>query len=135
MKLGYPDTETAEVSGRCPLTISNYVDAYQKSGLTGLRREVSTGKPSKLSAHQRQVLQETIAYKTPVDVGFPARSNWTLSWVIQFIEWEWGKSYTPKGTSKLLHSLDLYNTRPTHTLEKADPVKQEVFIKETSAVF
>ncbi|WP_251047706.1 IS630 family transposase [Planococcus sp. ISL-110] len=130
-KKGYSETEIAEIIGRCSLTVLNYVDAYQKSGIAGLRRGVSTGKPLKLSAIQRQVLQEIIAYKTPADVGFPARSNWTLSLVVQFIEREWGKSYTPKGASKLLHSLGLSYTRPTYTLEKADPVKQALFVKET----
>lgn len=130
-KKGYPETEIAEIIGRCPLTVHNYVEAYQKSGIAGLRRGVSTGKPPKLSSRQRQVLLETIAYKTPADVGFPARSNWTLSLVVQFIEREWGESYTQKGASKLLHSLGLSYTRPTYTLEKADPVKQEIFVQET----
>lgn len=70
-KKGYPEKEIAEIIGCCSLTVSNYVDAYQKSGIAGIHRGISRGKPPKLSIEQRQRLLEIIAYKTPADVGFP----------------------------------------------------------------
>lgn len=57
--------------------------------------------------------------------------HWTLSLVAQFIEREWKETYTLRGASKLLHSLGLSYTRPTYTLQKADPVKQNTFVQET----
>ena len=128
---GYAPSAIGEIIGRSPATIHNYVNAYKEGGIPGLERGKSPGKPSKLSADQQQVLKETIAYQTPADVGFPARYNWTLHLVVQLIHREWGVTYTLKGASKLLHALGLSYTRPTYTLQKADPVQQQTFVEET----
>lgn len=129
---GYQKKEIAQIIGRCPHTVGSYVRLYENGGIDGLlQRGVSTGKPSRLSSEQKQILLETVAYKTPDEAGFSARFNWTLSLVAQFIEREWGESYTQKGASKLLHALGLSYTRPTYTLKKADPDKQKAFVQET----
>ncbi|WP_180962574.1 helix-turn-helix domain-containing protein [Salimicrobium jeotgali] len=41
-----------------------------------------------------------------------------------------GGTYTLEGVSKLLHVLGLSCTRPTYTLQKATPEKQQVFVEE-----
>jgi transposase len=129
---GYQKKEIAQIIGRCPHSVGHYVQAYEKGGIAGLlQRGVSTGKPSRLTPEQKQILLETVAHKTPNDVGFSARFNWTLSLVAQFIEREWKETYTLRGASKLLHSLGLSYTRPTYTLQKADPAKQNTFVQET----
>lgn len=128
---GYSPPTIGEIIGRSPSTIHNYVNAYKEGGIPGLERGKSPGKPSKLSLNQQHVLKETIAYQTPADVGFPARYNWTLHLAVQFIHREWDVTYTLKGASKLLHSLGLSYTRPTYTLQKADPAQQQTFVKDT----
>ncbi|SIS66398.1 putative transposase, partial [Salimicrobium flavidum] len=35
------------------------------------------------------------------------------------------------GASKLLHALGLSYTRPTYTLQQADPAKQQTFVEDT----
>jgi len=40
-----------------------------------------------------------------------------------FIEKEWGETYTLRGVSRILEDLGLSYTRPTYTLKKADPQK------------
>ena len=91
----------------------------------------SPGAPRKLTAEQEQELVQVIAYKVPVDVGFPAKYNWTLAIIASFIEKEWSQCYTLRGVSRLLHELGLSYTQPTYTLAKADPEKQKIFIEET----
>jgi transposase len=128
---GYKQKDIADITGRCVDTIRHYTRAYQEGGMAGLQMGCSSGKPSKLTAGQKQTLLETVAYQHPADVGFPARYNWTLALVVQFIEREWKKTYTLRGSSKLLHSLGLSYTRPTYTLQKADPAEQNTFVQET----
>lgn len=123
--------ETADIINRTEHTVGKYVSAYEADGLAGLRRGVSTGKPPRLSEAQRQELKDIVADQTPADVGFPARANWTLALVAELIERKWGETYTPRGVSKMLHALGLSYTRPTYTLEKADPEKQRTFSEET----
>ena len=128
---GYSNKEIAKIIGRCGHTAGNYIRAYKERGLSGLERVKPPGKKSHLTDEQRLILKETIAYKTPDEVGFPARSNWTLLLGAQFIEREFGVSYTQKGVSKLFHALGLSYTRPTYTLKKADPQRQRQFKEET----
>ena len=105
--------------------------AYEENGRAGLRRGVSSGRPPRLTNAQRAALRDIVAHQTPADVGFPARANWTLALVAELIERKWDESYTPRGVSKLLHALGLSHTRPTYTLEKADPEKQREFSEAT----
>lgn len=116
---------------RCGHTVGNYIRAYKEKGLPGLDRVKPSGKKSNLTDAQRQILKETVAYKRPDEVGFPARANWTLALGAQFIEREFGVPYTQKGVSKLFHALGLSYTRPTYTLKKADPERQRQFKEET----
>lgn len=128
---GYSNQEIANMICRCGHTVGNYIRAYKEKGLPGLDRVKPPGKKSNLTDEQRQILKETVAYKRPDEVGFPARANWTLALGAQFIEREFGVSYTQKGVSKLFHALGLSYTRPTYTLKKADPERQRQFKEET----
>lgn len=67
----------------------------------------------------------------PADVGFEARQNWTLALIVQHVKAETGHSYSLRGMSIMLKRLGLTYTRPTYTLEKADPEKQREFTEET----
>jgi len=128
---GYKMNEVARIIGRHPVTVSIYISAYKEGNIPGLVLGHSTGKPPKLSEEQKAVLLETVSTKVPADVGFTARYNWTLSLAAQFVKKEWDISYSLRGMSGVLHALGLSCTRPTYTLNKADPEKQKVFVEET----
>ena len=128
---GKPVKEIAETIQRNPSTVYDYIKAYQAHGLDGLQMNYSTGKPSKLSKEQYALLSDTIATKVPADVGFPATYNWTLSLIVQWVEKEWGISYSIRGMSKVMERLGFSHTRPTYTLENADAEKQRIFKEET----
>ena len=128
---GHTRQETAGIIGRSAHTVGKYVAAYEENGMAGLHRKIASGRPPRLTEAQRKELRDIVAYQTPVEVGFPARANWTLALVAELVERKWDISYTQKGIAKILHSLGLSNTRPTYTLEKADPEKQREFQEET----
>ena len=128
---GFQMKEVARMINRDPHTIGNYMKSYKKGGIEALQPKKQSGRPKRLTQAQEEELLEIIAYKTPEEVGFPARANWTLSLASQLIARKWGFTYTLKGTANILHRLGLSCTRPTYTLKKADPKKQETFINET----
>lgn len=131
---GYRRQEIAQIIGRTSETVGIYIASYKENGLEGLRLGHSTGKPPKLSASQQAILLETISTQVPADVGFIAKYNWTLALAVQFVQEEWGVSYSLRGMSQVFERLGLSYTRPTYTLEKADPEKQRVFVEETFPV-
>jgi putative transposase len=116
-----------EVTGLALATLYNYSKAYRGNGLAGLKRGHSPGRPSLLTPDQEQKVYQTVVNKTPVDVGFPVEMNWTAPIVRKWIKQEFNVSYSERGARELLYRLNLSYTKPTYTLEKADPVKQEQF--------
>ena len=123
--------EIAAIINRNRVTVSDYIAAYIEGSIEGLTPGQSTGKPSKLSSEQTAILLEIISTKVPADMGFEARYNWTLALIVEFVKDKWEVTYSLRGMSLLLEGLDLIYTRPTYTLEKADPEKQRVFVEET----
>nr|WP_275900928.1 winged helix-turn-helix domain-containing protein [Paenibacillus periandrae] len=49
----------------------------------------------------------------------------------EYIHREFGKTYSIRGVSKLLHRMELSYTKPTYTLAAADEEKQKLFVETT----
>lgn len=128
---GYKMKEIATIIDRTPETVRVYISTYKEKGLEGLGIGHSTGRPANLSKEQKAILLETVSTQVPADVGFTARYNWTLALIVEFVEEKWEITYSLRGMSRILENLGLSYTRPTYTLEKADPEKQKVFVEET----
>lgn len=122
------------IVGRSTATIGNYVKAYRENGLDGLVMGQSPGRPSFLSHDQEEELRQLLMEKRPADVGFPAEMNWTSFLVRDWIEREFNITYSDRGVRKLLRLLGFSYTKPTYTLAKADPIKQEEFKAEFEEV-
>lgn len=122
--------EIADVLGCTEQTVYNYIRAYKASGLEGLVPGQSPGRPPQLTEEQEQELYNLIVDKKPADVGFPAEMNWTSFLVQDWIKQAFGVEYTDRGVRKLLHRLGFSYTKPTYTLAKANPEKQEAFKQE-----
>lgn len=122
--------QISKMTGRSIPTIYNYINAYKQGGIESLEMGRSTGRTRKLTSEQEQQVYEMVVHKTPVDVGFPARMNWTAPIIRKWIEQEWDVHFSERGTRDLLYRLKLSFTTPTYTLAKADPIKQEAFKQE-----
>ena len=72
--------------------------------------------------------------QTPKDIGFPVEMNWTAPLLRNWIERTFGVSFSERGTRDLLYRLGLSYTKPTYTLEKADPLKQAAFLEALEQV-
>lgn len=127
---GIHHKEISVVTGRSLSTVYSYINAFQLQGIAGLVRGTPSGRPRQLSSEQEQQVYRMVVDKTPADVGFPAKMNWTAPIIRKWIEKEFGVSYSERGTRELLYRLKLSFTTPTYTLAKANPVKQEAFKQE-----
>lgn len=120
---GFKQKDISDIVLRSAKTVSSYIQAYKREGLDGLERGLPKGAPRKLTESQERELVHLVAYKTPRDIGYENYYNWTLSIIAEFIQREWGQTYTLRGVSLLLKNLGFSYTRPTYTLNMADKVK------------
>jgi transposase len=107
--------------------VGDYIRKYKANGLTGLEMKHGTGAPRKLSKEQETLLFETITNRTPDEVGFESRKNWTIEIARQWIINTFAVNHSHRGTHEVLRRLNLSYTRPTYVLKKADKEKQEEF--------
>jgi putative transposase len=128
--LGYQNIEIAKMINLCPHTVGTYINNYKSKGLAGLVMGKSSGAPRKLTREQEQELAETIITKTPDEVGFTAEKNWTTTIIRKLVKKNYGKSYCQRGMLEVLYRLNLSFSKPTYTLEKANPEKQAEFKQE-----
>lgn len=128
--MGESQKNIAKLLHRGADTVGSYVRVYCAEGLEGLHLQHSSGRPRKLTEEQEQELYQTIVEKTPADVGFPANLNWTSLLIRDWIYNHFQIKFSERGTREILYRMGFSYTRPTYTLAKADPEKQEVFKQE-----
>jgi len=123
-------SEIADILDLTYHTARNYIIAYNKFGINGLKITQPPGRAKKLTDAQEQQLYETISTKLPKDVGFEPFVNWTAPLACQWALKEYGVKFSERGMRDVFYRLKLSYTRPTYTLKKADPEKQEAFKKD-----
>ena len=87
------------------------------------------GAQKKLTDEQETELLCVISTQTPEEAGLGVFANWTAALACAFVKQKFGISYSSRGMLNLFDRLGLSYTRPTYTLDKADPKKQEQFRK------
>lgn len=96
-------------------TVSDHISHYKKGGIEALILIKQPGAPKKLSDAQ--------------EAGVGVFANWTAALACAFVKQRFGVSFSTRGMLNLFQRLGLSYTRPTYTLNKADPEKQEEFRK------
>lgn len=124
---GLQNVEIALNLGLCAHTIGTYIKKYKQGGLDHLKPLPKSGAPRLLTKQQEQQLVEVVTTKTPDEVGFPDRKNWNAIVIMAWVKNNFGVKYSHSGMLYVLYRLNLSFTRPTYTLAKADPQKQEEF--------
>lgn len=124
---GYSRKEIAKVLHIPYRTVCDHVRRYQDGGIEALRIKKQPGADKKLTEEQEQEFLGIIATKTPEEAGVGIFANWTSPLACRLIKERYGVSYSDRGMRNLFERLGLSYTRPTYTLKKADPQKQEQF--------
>jgi len=127
---GILNVDIAKLDNLCDHTVGTYVNAYKANGIQGLKMGKSPGAPRLLTPQQEKLLVEVITTKTPDEVGFFPRKNWDSNIIRQWVFKDFNIEYTQRGMLEVLYRLKLSYTRPTYTLAKADPKKQEEFMQD-----
>lgn len=126
---GVSVTDICHTFGVSCRTVFNCWERYQCEGVTGLLEREHTGRPSRLSVEQQEILCE-ILDSGPVAYGFET-GLWTAPRIAQVIEAEFHVQYHSHHVCKLLAQLGFSIQRPTRQLAAADPERQQQWVRTT----
>ena len=124
---GYTNKKIAEMENIEVHTVGNYIRNYKTKGLSGLNIAHGGGPVRKINKEQEKIILETVTNKTPEDVGFESKKNWTIELVRQWVIKKFNIKMSHRGIAYVLHRLNLSYIRPTYVLAKADKEKQKKF--------
>ena len=127
---GRSRSDVAGILGITYQTVRNYTITYNKLGIDGFRINKPSGRIKKLMGEQERQLYDCIATRLPKDVGFAPFVNWTAPLACQWVQKEFGVTFSERGMRNVFDRIGLSYTRPTYTLKKADLKKQEAFKEE-----
>lgn len=103
--------------------VSEWLRAYEGSGVDGLLEGQRPGRPSLLTPEKLTALADIID-SGPVAYGFLS-GVWTSVMIARVIRDEFAVTYHPGHVRKLLHQLGFSVQRPKRVLAKADPEKRD----------
>ena len=126
---GYSRKKISEILHIPLRTVSYHILSYEKGGMESLLIVKQPGAQKKLTDKQETELLCVISTQTPEEAGLGVFANWTAALACAFVKQKFGISYSSRGMLNLFDRLGLSYTRPTYTLDKADPKKQEQFRK------
>jgi transposase len=126
---GYSRKKISEILHIPLRTVSYHILSYEKGGMESLLIVKQPGAQKKLTDEQETELLSVISTQTPEEAGLGVFANWTAALACAFVKQKFGISYSSRGMLNLFDRLGLSYTRPTYTLDKADPKKQEQFRK------
>lgn len=126
---GYPRKKISAVLHIPLRTVSYHILNYEKGGIQSLLIVKQPGAKKKLTDEQEAELLSVISSQTPEQAGLGVFANWTAALACAYVEQEFGILFSSRGMLNLFERLGLSYTRPTYTLDKADPKKQEQFRK------
>jgi len=113
----------AHALNRRPLTISSWIDGYQKSGIEGLKRAYSPGRPSFRGLQLKPRLDEYLEH-SPRDYGW-GEDIWTTQIINAQFEKEFGRKFGNSTLSRLLKDAGYTFKRAKKTTSVAAPSKAE----------
>jgi transposase len=112
-------------------SICNWVHRYNTEGIEGLKDKPRSGRRSRLSSEQKEILKAVIL-QSPMEEGFSS-GVWTWALVAEYIKNKFSVSYKKANIYNILHSLGLsYQKGRGFFPEKANREIQIEAIKKTS---
>jgi len=121
-------TKVAKLIKKSRRTIQTWVNMFNDGGLEAITPNSPPGRPSRLSRDQKEELKSDILTH-PRELGYEF-SNWEGKSVAEHIYKKFGVFLKVRATQNLLHELGFSLQRPKYKFPKADPEKQEEFIRD-----
>ncbi len=124
---GYKRNEVSKILHVKQGTVNYHIRKYLNNGIESLQIKKQPGYQKRLTDKQETELTEIITMQTPEEAGVGVFANWTAALICRLVKEKYGVEYSERGMRDLLKRIGLSYTRPTYTLAKADPKKQEKF--------
>lgn len=115
-------------------TSDHYIHLYQQGGADALFIKKQPGYKKKLTDEQEKELFNIISTQTPQEAGIGVFANWTAALACCLVAERFKVKYSQRGMRNLFDRIGLSYTRPTYTLAKANPEKQEAFKTEFESI-
>jgi transposase len=126
---GRTSSQIADVLKSPRSKVSEWLAHYEAYGIDGLLEGYRPGRPTQLTAEQREQLGD-ILDSGPVAYGLDT-GIWTSPMIAWVIEQEFGVHYHPGHVRRLLHALNFSVQRPRRVLARADAVQQDRWHRHT----
>jgi len=97
---GYCCNEVAELFGEHPRTVERWVHKVETDGIDGLKNTQKTGRPKKLSTHQRKSIKREIN-TPPWTIGIH-KDKWTGRLLAEHIKRKYGVVLSERQCQRLL---------------------------------
>ena len=117
---GWSAEQVAEVLQVDPNTVRNHFKRFQQGGVAALGHMVFRGSNCLLTEDELILL----------DAHLGSQLYQTAKAVVQWVEEQFGVTYTESGMTALLHRLDYVHKKPKLIPGKANPEAQKAFISE-----
>lgn len=108
-------------------TVSGYISLYTEGGAESLLIRRQPGRTKFLMGEQEKELFHIISTCTPEEASVGIFANWTAPLACRLVEERFQVKFSERGIRDLFYRIGLSYTRPTYTLDKADPKKQDAF--------
>ena len=118
----YPDCQKiADLLVVSRQTVYNWMKAWNREGLKGIRIKKQPGHPKKLIRAERKHLFKIIL-RSPRESGFDF-STWTLKAISEYISQRFGTQMSLSAISRMLARNDIVQIKPRPMPAKGDPKK------------
>jgi transposase len=124
---GQSPYEVAELLGDAPRSVYNWISQFQQEGLGGLREEIRSGRPGRLTEKQRKALEKDLV-RSPAEFGY-GQPIWDGALLSHHVEKSFGVSLGVRQCQRAFHDLGMRLLRPRTYPKGADPDTQADFKK------
>lgn len=128
---GHSATSAAQIIGICRQSVSTYIQIFNSDGIEGLlERRYPPGRTPYLSSSEETEVRNILMESTPNQEGIGPEAHWDTRVLQYLLEERYHVSMSRGGICDMLHRWGFTYTRPTYRLKKADPLKQQKFLRE-----
>lgn len=123
--------EASRAFGFSSRTIEYWVNRLVSNGLNGLWDGKHPGRPSRLSALQKQKLRKELR-RSPRDMGYD-QNMWDGVLLSHHLEKDYSISLSVRQCQRLFHQMGFSLQRPRRQASEADPALREAFKKTSTS--
>jgi transposase len=127
--LGAASRDLEEIYNVSFKSVCNWVHAFNKYGVEGLKDEPKSGRKPRLTNEQIETIKTTILNKKPTDYNYNT-STWTGPLIMDFIEKQFGVNFKKAQIYNLMKKMGLSYQKGKGVYPEANSDKRAEFVGE-----